>query len=99
MPLDKNQSDRGVRYLPVDTADRERITFLQVRAVFPLSDWRGYSIARAHYEATLRHAPKRNSNHEHRKRKINEEHPTPRSMINKPASKDRPDCCCDCCEA
>lgn len=49
--LDKNQSDRGVRYLPVDTADRERITFIQVRAVLPFSEWRGYTLARAHYEA------------------------------------------------
>jgi hypothetical protein len=40
-----------VRYLPVDTGDRERITFVQIRAVFPFSDWRGYSLARAHYEA------------------------------------------------
>jgi hypothetical protein len=49
--LDKHQTDRSVRYLPVDTGDRQRLTFLQVRAVFPFSDWRGYPIARAHYES------------------------------------------------
>jgi hypothetical protein len=49
--LDKHQTDRGVRYLPVDTGDRQRLTFLQVRAVFPFSDWRGYPIARGYYES------------------------------------------------
>jgi hypothetical protein len=49
--LDKHQTDRSVRYIAVDTGDRQRLTFLQVRAVFPFSDWRGFSIARAHYEA------------------------------------------------
>ena len=49
--LDKHQTDRGVRYLPVDTRDRQRLTFLQVRAVFPFSDWRGYPIARGYYES------------------------------------------------
>lgn len=49
--LDKHQTDRGVRYVLVDTGDRQRLTFLQVRAVFPFSDWRGYPIARAYYDA------------------------------------------------
>lgn len=49
--LDHNQTDRTVRYLPVAVGDRQRVTFLQVRAVFPLSDWRGYPIARAYYDA------------------------------------------------
>ena len=51
MTLDKHQTDRGVRYLPVDTGDRQRLTFLQVRAVFPFSDWRGYPIAHGYYES------------------------------------------------
>ncbi len=38
--LEKHQTDRSVRYLPVDTGDRQRLVFLQVRAVFPFSDWR-----------------------------------------------------------
>jgi hypothetical protein len=49
--LDKHQTDRSVRYLPVDTGDRQRLTFLQVRAVFPFSDWRGYPIARGYYDS------------------------------------------------
>ncbi len=49
--LDKYQTDRGVRYLPVDTGDRQRMVFLQVRAVFPFSDWRSFGIARRSYDA------------------------------------------------
>jgi hypothetical protein len=49
--LEKHQTDRSVRYLPVDTGDRQRLTFLQVRAVFPFSDWRGYPIAHGYYES------------------------------------------------
>jgi hypothetical protein len=47
--LHRHQVERSTRYLPVDTQDRQRLTFMQVRAVFPFSDWRGFAIARTHY--------------------------------------------------
>jgi hypothetical protein len=49
--LEKYQTERGGHYIPVDTGDRERLAFVQVRAVFPFSDWRSMAVARAHYEA------------------------------------------------
>jgi len=49
--IEKHQTDRGVRYLTVDTGDRQRLVFLQVRAVFGFSEWRGFGTARAHYES------------------------------------------------
>lgn len=55
--LDANQTERSVRYLPVDTGDRQRLTFFQVRAVFPFSDWRGFSIARGYYESVHTASP------------------------------------------
>ena len=48
--LEKHQSERGGRYIHVDTSDRQRLAFMQVRAVFPFSDWRGIRVARTHYE-------------------------------------------------
>jgi hypothetical protein len=49
--IEKYQTDRGIRYLPVNTGDRRRLVFLQVCAVFGISEWRGFTIARAHYES------------------------------------------------
>lgn len=49
--IEKHQTDRGVGYLPVDTGDRQRLVFLQVRAVFGFSEWRSFGTARAYYDS------------------------------------------------
>jgi hypothetical protein len=50
--LDRFAYPRGVAYEPVDIGDRDRIIFLQVRAVFPLSEWAGFAAAGQDYRNT-----------------------------------------------
>ena len=55
--LQKFATTRDTEYIPVETGDPDRLSFVQFRAAFPLTDWRLMPVVRADYLLAYRENP------------------------------------------